>query len=86
MNFEVYDGDQDEVLATLANTDLFEQIEVGDRSSKNSERSNSSKAIDNQIEVLTPFKGEKSLKRHYVETMDMDVDPVNKRINLHYIS
>ena len=40
MSFKGYDADQDEVLAALANTDLFEQIEVGDRSSNNSERSN----------------------------------------------
>ena len=48
MNFKGYDVDQDEVLETLANTYLFEQIEVGDRSNNNNERSNPRKAINNQ--------------------------------------
>lgn len=79
MNFKGYDVDQDEVLVALANTDLFEQIEVGDRSSNNNERSNQGKATNNQTEVPTPLKGEKSLKRHSPGTMDMDVDLVTKK-------
>ena len=64
MNFKGYDVDQDEVLAALANTDLFEQLEVGDGRNNNSERSNLGKATDNKTKVSTPLKGEKSLKRH----------------------
>ena len=79
MSLKGYDANQDEVLATLANTDLFEQLEVGDRSSNNSERSNPGKATYNQIEVPTPLKGEKSLKRHSAETVDMDEDLVTKK-------
>ena len=40
MNFKGYDVDQDEVLVALANTDLWEQLEVGDRNSSSSERNN----------------------------------------------
>lgn len=79
MNFKGYDANQDEVLVALANTDLFEQIEFGDRSSNSSERSNPGKATDNQIEVPTPIKGEESLKRHSAETVDMDMDVVTKK-------
>ena len=79
MNFKGYDVDQDEVLVALANTDLFEQLEVGDRSNNSSERSSLGKATDNQTKVPTPLKGEKSLKRHSVETVDMDEDLVTKK-------
>ena len=47
--------------------------------SSNSERSNPGKTTDNQTEVPTPLKGEKSLKRHSAETMDMDEDLVTKK-------
>ena len=40
MNFKGYEAEQDEVLDALANTDLFEKIEVGDGSSSSSERGN----------------------------------------------
>ena len=40
MSFKGYDAEHDEVLVALANTDLFEHIEVGDGSSNNSEKSN----------------------------------------------
>ena len=80
VNLKGYDADQDELLATLANTVLFEQIEVGDRSSNKSERSNPSKATKNQeAKVPTPLKGEKSLKRHSTEIVDMDMDVVTKK-------
>ena len=67
------------MLDALANTDLFEQMEVGDGSSNNSERSNQEKNTGKQIEVPTPLKLEKSLKRHSTETTDMDIDRVTKK-------
>ena len=67
------------MLATLANTNLFEQIEVDDRSSNNSKSSNQVKTIGKQTKVPTPLKAKKSLKRHSTETPDMDVDPVSKK-------
>ena len=79
VNLKGYDVDQDEVLVAFANTDLFEQLEVGDRSSNNSEMGNLGKVTDNKIEVPTPLKGEKSFKRHSGETEDMDVDLVTKK-------
>ena len=79
MNFQGYDADQDEVLAALSNTRLFEQLEVGDRSSNNSERSDQGKATNIQTEVPTPLRGEKSLKRHSAKTVDMDEDLVTKK-------
>ena len=80
MNPKGYDVDQDEVLVALANTDLLEQIEHGDRNNSSSERSNPGTATKNQeAEVPTPLKGEKSLKRHSIDTIDMDVDVVTKK-------
>ena len=64
MNFKGYGVDQAEVFATLANTDLFEQIEVGDRSSNNSERSNPGKATNNQNIGSYSSQRRKFLKRH----------------------
>ena len=40
MNFRGYDVEHDEVLATLANTDLLEQVELGNGSSSNGSQSN----------------------------------------------
>ena len=42
VNLRGYEAEHDEVLATLANTDLFEQIEVGIGSSNSSERNRQS--------------------------------------------
>jgi hypothetical protein len=67
------------VLAALANTDLFEQVEIGDGSNNNSERNIPGKDTSKQIEVPTPLKAEKSLKRHSADTMDMDEDVATKR-------
>ena len=78
MNFKGYDAEQDEVLVALANIDLLEQIEVGNSSS--SERNNPDEAAKNQqIEVATPLKGKKSLKRHSTNTTDMDADVPTKK-------
>ena len=79
VNLSGYEAKHDEVLAALANTDLFEQIEVGNGSSNNSDRSNQEKATGKQTEVPTPLKAEKSLKRHSTDTMDMDEDVATKR-------
>ena len=80
MNLKGYDVDRDEVLVALANTNLLEQLEVGDRNSSNSERNNPDEAAKNkQTEVPTPLKEEKSLKRHSTDTADMDVDVVTKK-------
>lgn len=80
MNFEGYDADQDEVLVALANTNLLEQLEVGDGNSSSSERNNTDEAAKNkQAEVPTPLKGEKTLKRPSKDTDDMDVDLVTKK-------
>lgn len=37
MNLKGYEADQDEVLVALANTNLLEQMEDGDRHSSNSD-------------------------------------------------
>ena len=79
MNFKGYEVEQDEVLVSLANTDLFEQVEVGYGSSNSSEKSNQGRTTYKQIEVPTPLKAEKSLKRHSADTMDMDEDVATKR-------
>ena len=79
MNFKGYEAEQDEVLAAIANTDLFEQVEVGDGNSNNNEKSNQERAIVKQKELPTPLKAEKSLKRHSADTMEMDEDVATKR-------
>ena len=80
MNLKGYEAEQDEALVALANTDLLEQIEDGDRNNSSSERNNPDKAIkDEEVEVPTPLKGEKSLKRHSTDTVDMDVDVARKK-------
>ena len=56
MSFKGYEAKHDEVLAALANTDLFEQIELGDGSISNSEKSNQERATRKQIAVPTPLK------------------------------
>ena len=67
-------------MATLANTDLLEQLEVGDRNSSNSERNNIDEVAKNQQEeVPSPLKGEKYLKMPSIDTNDMDVDLVSKK-------
>ena len=82
MNFKGYEAEHDEVLAVLANTALFEQIEVGNGSSNDSERDSQDKASGKQTEVPTPLKVEKSLKRHSVDTMEVDEDVSTKRHRL----
>lgn len=79
MNFKGYEAEHDEVLVSLANTDLFEQIEVGNGSSNNSDRRSQGKATYKQTKVTTPLKAEKSLKRQSIDTMDMDEDETTKR-------
>ena len=82
MNFKGYDVEHDEVLAALANTDLFEHIEVGNGSSSNGDKDSQDKATRKQIEVPTPLKAEKSLKRHSTDTMEVDEDASTKRPRL----
>ena len=68
-------------MVALANIDLLEQIEDGDRNnSSSSERNNPNKIIkDRETEVPTPLKEKKSLKRHSTDIADMDVDVASKR-------
>ena len=82
MNFKGYEAEHDEVLAALANIDLFEKIRVGNDSSNNSERNSPDKATSKQTKVPTPLKAEKSLKRHFVDTMEVDEDVSTKRPRL----
>ena len=80
MNLKGYEAEQDEVLVALANTNLLEKIEDGDRNNSSSGRNNPDKITkDQEIEVPTPIKWDKSMKRHSTDTADMDVDVANKR-------
>ena len=36
-------------------------------------------AIEQRTKVPTPLKGEKSLKRHSTDTVDMEIDVTNKK-------
>lgn len=82
VNLRGYEAEHDEVLAALANTDLFEHIEVGNASSNNSERDDEEKAARKQTEVPTPLKAKKSLKRHSIDTMEVDENVSTKRARL----
>ena len=82
MNFRGYYVEHDKVLAALANTDLLGQIEIGNGSSSNGDRSNQEKAIVKQTEIPTPLKTEKSFKRHSANTMEVDEDASTKRPRL----
>lgn len=79
VNLSGYEVEHDEVLVALANTNLFEQVEIGDGSSNNSERNSLGKDTCKQAEVHTSLKVEKSPKRHFADTMDMDEDVATKR-------
>ena len=48
MSFKGYEAEQDEVLASLANIDLFEHMEVGDGSDNSSEKSSQGKNTGKQ--------------------------------------
>lgn len=63
MNFKGYDVKHDEVLDALANTNLLEQVELGNGSSSNGDQSNQNQEAIKQLEIPTPLKVEKSLKR-----------------------
>ena len=82
MNFRGYDVEHDEVLATLANSDLLEQVELGNGSNNNGDKSNQNQAIIKQTEIPTPLKAEKSLKRPSADTMEVDENTFVKRPRL----
>ena len=75
VNLAGYEAEQDEVLATLANTDLLEKMGDDDIHSSSSDRIN----LDIVAEVPTPLKGEKSLKGHSIDTVDMEIDITTKK-------
>ena len=82
MNFKGYDAKHDEVLAALANTDLLEQIELGNGSSNNRNQSTQDQQPIKQTQIPTPLKAEKSLKRPSVNTMEVDENTSIKRPRL----
>ena len=82
MNFKGYDVERDEVLATLANTDLLEKIECGNGSSNNQNQSTQDQQTINQAQIPTPFKVEKSLKRSSADTMEVDENTSVKKPRL----
>ena len=80
VNLKGYEADHDEVLDALANTDLLEQMGDDDKHSNNSDIINPDKAVEGHItKVPTPLKGEKPLKRHSIDTTDMDIDVTIKK-------
>ena len=80
VNLKGYEADQDEVLATLANTDLLQQMGDDDRHSSSSDKINPDKIVEGQnTKVPTPLKGEKSLKRHSTDTVDMEIDITTRK-------
>ena len=75
-----YEVEQDEILASLANSDFLEQVENKDSTNGGKDTINPDKATaKHRIEFPTPLKGEKSLKRHSTYTSDMEIDVSTKR-------
>ena len=58
MKFKGYEDEHDEMLVALANTDLFDHIEIGNGSSNSSDRDNQGEATGKQTEVPNPLKVE----------------------------
>lgn len=80
VNLSGYKVEQDEVLATLANIDLSEQMGDDDGNSSSSDMINPDKVVEGQgTKVPTPLKGDKSLKRHSTYTTDMEIDITTKK-------
>ena len=80
VNLKGYEAEQDEVLATLANTDLLEQMGDDDRHSSSGDIINLDKVVEGQnTKVPTPLKGEKSLKGHSINIADMEIDITTKK-------
>jgi len=82
MNFKGYDVEHDEVLATLAKTDLLEQVELGNGSSSNGNQSSQNQKLIKQTQIPTPLKAKKSLKRTFVDTMEVHENTSVKRPRL----
>ena len=58
-----------------------------DRHSSSSDRINPDKTVEGQnIEVPTPLKGDKSLKRHSTNTTDMEIDITTKKPKVFVLS
>ena len=56
MNLRGYDAEHDEMLAALANTDLLEQLELGNGRNNNGNQSNQNQEATKQTEIPTPLK------------------------------
>ena len=82
VNLRGYEAEHDEVLATLANTDLLEQVELGNGSNNNGDQSNQNQVVIKQTKIPTPLKAEKSLKKQSADTMEVDEDASTKRPKL----
>ena len=82
MNFKGYDAEQDEVLSSLANSNLLEQIEYGNGSSNNQNQSTQDQRPIKQAHIPTLFKAEKSLKRPSADTMEVDENTSVKKPRL----
>ena len=80
VNMSGYEVEQDEVLVALASSDFLEQVEHNDSNGSDSNMVNLDKATTEQrTEVPTPLKGEKSLKRHSIDTTSMEIDVLVKK-------
>ena len=80
VNLSRYEAEEDEVLVALANSDFLEQVEDNGSNGSGSNMMNLDKdATEQRTEVPTPLKGEKSLKRHSTDTIDIEIDVSNKK-------
>ena len=80
VNLSGYKAEEDEVLASLASSDFLEQVEDNGSNESDSNMINLDKvATEQRTKLPTPLKGEKSLKRHSTNIVDMDIDVLNKK-------
>lgn len=67
-------------MVALANSDFLEQIGYNDSNDSSSDRVNQDKVVvEKGTKVPTPLKGEKYLKRHSIDIVDMDIDITTKK-------
>ena len=80
VNLSGYEAEEGDPLDGVANSDFLEQIADNGSNGSDSNMMNPDKAATKQrTKVPTPLKGEKSLKRHSIDIVDMDIDVSSKK-------
>ena len=81
-SFRGYEAEQDEVLASLANTDFLETVESANGSSDEQDQNAQDQQAISQPQIPTPYQVEKSLKRPFADIMEIDPGTSSKKPRL----